>query len=89
MLIALGLAKYILLKLVDGQCVESLVKEFDNDASFVDGVIEFLIDIKWVEYDHVRGLYHMTKIGEREIIISASKVILEINSARLQSKLVK
>ena len=64
------------MKLVDGNSVESLTAEFNNDASFIDGVIEFLIDMKWVKYDHVRGLYQMTKIGEREVKISASKVIL-------------
>jgi hypothetical protein len=75
-LISLKLAKYVLMKLVDGNSVESLTAEFNNDASFIDGVIEFLIDMKWVEYDHVRGLYQMTKIGERKVRISASKVIL-------------
>ncbi|MGH9979124.1 MAG: hypothetical protein ACRD8Z_25320 [Nitrososphaeraceae archaeon] len=61
-------------KIVDGQSVKRLVQEFDNDASFINGVIEFLIDMGWVEYNHIRGLYQMTKIGE--IKISASKVFV-------------
>jgi hypothetical protein len=44
-LISLKLAKYVLMKLVDGNSVESLTAEFNNDASFIDGVIEFLIDM--------------------------------------------
>jgi hypothetical protein len=74
--IALKLANYALMKLVDGDSVECLVTEFDNGASFIDGVIDFLIDMKWVEYNYARGLYQMTKIGEREVRTSASKVIL-------------
>lgn len=53
-------AKYVLVKLVDGHSVESLASDFDNDTSFIDGVIEFLVDIKWAKYNHVHGLYQMT-----------------------------
>lgn len=74
--IALELAKHVLVKLVDGQSVESLVEEFDNDTRFINGIVEFLIDMGWVEYNHIRGLYQMTKFGE--INVSVSKVIIWI-----------
>lgn len=63
--IALAITKYVLLKIVDGQSVGNLTKKFDNDAIFVDGIIEFLIDMGWMEYDHTRGSYQMTEIGEK------------------------
>jgi hypothetical protein len=63
-IIALQVAKYVLMKLVDGHSVKRLATEFENDASFVDGAIEFLVDMKWIKYNHIRSLYQMTKIGE-------------------------
>jgi hypothetical protein len=74
--IALELAKYVLVELVDGQIVESLVEEFDNDTRFINGIVEFLIDMGWIEYNYTRGLYQMTAIGE--INVSALKVIIWI-----------
>lgn len=47
-------------------------------ASFIDGIIEFLVDMEWIKYNHTRGLYQMTKIGEMEVRMSASKVFLWI-----------
>jgi hypothetical protein len=63
---------------VDGQSVKRLVEEFDNDARFINGIIEFLNDMGRVEYNRISGLYRMTKIGEMKVRISASKVILWI-----------
>ena len=74
-LIALELAKYAL-RLVDGQSVESLTEEFDNDTIFINGVIEFLKDMGWVKYNHIRGIYRMTKI--REMKVAAWKTIFWI-----------
>jgi hypothetical protein len=71
-IIALQVARYVLVKLVDGHSVESLASEFDNDTSFIDGVIEFLVDRKWAEFNHVRGLYQMINLGEMKL--NASKV---------------
>lgn len=71
--IALTVAKYVLLKLVDGQSVGSLTKEFDNDTIFIDGIIQFLIDMGWVEYNHNRELYQMTDIGEK--VATLEKII--------------
>ena len=52
---------------MDGQSVESLTEEFDNDTIFIDGVIEFLKDMEWIKYNHISGLYRMTKIGEMKV----------------------
>jgi hypothetical protein len=54
---------------VDGKNVQSSVAEFDNDAIFIDGIIQLLIDMSWVQYDHNRGLYQMTEIGEKVAIM--------------------
>ena len=74
--IALDLAKYVLVKVVNGQSAKRLVEEFDNDTRFINGIVEFLIDTAWVEYNHIRGLYQMTEIGEMNF--NASKVIIWI-----------
>ena len=64
------------MKLVDGQSVEILVEEFDNDTRFINGIVEFLIDMGWIEYNYTRGLYQRTAIGE--INVSALKVVIWI-----------
>jgi hypothetical protein len=58
--VSLAIAKYVLLKLVDGQSVNNLIAEFDNDAIFIYSIIQFLIDMGWVKYNHNRNLYQMT-----------------------------
>ena len=59
-LTGLELAKYIMLRLVDNQeSIEQVSKIFDNDVRFINRVVDFLKDIKWIEQDH-SGLFQMT-----------------------------
>jgi hypothetical protein len=59
-LTGLELAKYIMLKLVDNrESIEQLSENFDNDVRFINRVIDFLKDIKWIEEVH-SGSYQMT-----------------------------
>jgi hypothetical protein len=67
---AIELAKYVLMRLVDIQSIEKLAEEFDGDVRFINGVIEFLKDIKWVEQDHHSGLYQLTDIGQTKVNVS-------------------
>ena len=59
-LTGLELAKYIMLKLVDNrESIEQLSENFDNDVRFINRVIDFLKDIKWIEEVHSSS-YQMT-----------------------------
>ena len=59
-LTGLELAKYIMLKLVDNrESIEQVSENFDNDVRFINRVIDFLSDIKWIEEVH-SGSYQMT-----------------------------
>jgi hypothetical protein len=71
-LTGLELAKYIMLRLVDNhESIEHLSKNFDNDVCFIERVVDFLKDIKWIEQDH-EGLYHMT--DDIKLKVNASKI---------------
>ena len=49
-LTGLELAKYILLRLVDNhESIKQISKDFDDDIRFVNSIIKFLKDIKWIE----------------------------------------
>jgi hypothetical protein len=66
-LTGLELAKYIMLRLVDNhESIEQLSKNFDNDVRFINRVVDFLKDIKWIEQDHT-GLFQMTDIARLKV----------------------
>jgi hypothetical protein len=52
-----------------------VASEFDNYTGFIDGVIEFLVDIKWAGFNHVRGLYQMTNLGEIKLKPSETRYV--------------
>jgi hypothetical protein len=71
-LTGLELAKYIILRLVDNhESIEHLSKNFDNDVRFIERVVDFLIDIKWIEQDH-EGVYQMT--NDIKLKVNTSKI---------------
>jgi hypothetical protein len=71
-LTGLELAKYIMLRLVDNhESIEQLSKNFDNDVRFIERVVDFLTDIKWIEQDH-EGLYQMT--DDMKLKVNTSKI---------------
>ena len=73
-LTGLELAKYILLRLVDNyESIEQLSKDFDNDIRFIERVVKFLHDVKWVELDH-DGSYQMTDLIKLKV--STSKIVV-------------
>ena len=41
---------------VDNQSVEKLAEDFDDDVRFINGVVDFLKDIRWIKQDGVSGL---------------------------------
>lgn len=51
------------MRLVDSQSVEKLAEDFDGDVRFINGVVDFLKDIRWIKLDRVSGLYQLTEIG--------------------------
>jgi hypothetical protein len=58
-------------EMVNGRSIESLTAEFDNDRP---GVIEFLIGMDWIIYNHARGFYQLTSFGESKV--NTSKLIV-------------
>ena len=44
------------MRLVDNQSVEKLAEDFDDDVRFINGVVDFLKDIRWIKQDGVSGL---------------------------------
>jgi hypothetical protein len=73
-LTGLELAQYILLRLVDNhETIEQLSKDFDNDVRFIERVVKFLNDVKWIELDR-DGSYQMTELIKLKV--SASKIVV-------------
>ena len=73
-LTGLELAKYIMLRLVDNhESIEQLSKNFDNDVRFINRVVDFLKDIKWIEQDH-SGLFQMTDTARLKV--HATKILV-------------
>ena len=73
-LTGLELAKYIMLRLVDNhESIEQLSQNFDNDVRFINRVVDFLKDIKWVEQDQ-NGLYQMTDIVRLKV--NATRIVV-------------
>jgi hypothetical protein len=73
-LTGLELAKYILLKLVDNhESIEQLSKDFDNDVRFIERVVKFVNDVKWIELDR-NGSYQMTDLIKLKV--STSKIVV-------------
>jgi hypothetical protein len=67
-LAGLELAKYVQLRLVnEHDSIEKIAEDFDNDTKFIMGIVEFLIDIKWVKQTST-GVYKTTRKGKNSII---------------------
>jgi predicted transcriptional regulator len=64
----LALARYVLNRLVDqGDSIERVAEDFDNDEQFILGVVDFLINIGWIKQTE-SGVYKITKKGQTNII---------------------
>jgi hypothetical protein len=67
-LLGLELAKYVQLRLVnDHDSIEKIAEDFDDDAKFITGVVDFLIDIDWIKLTPT-GAYETTAKGKNSII---------------------
>jgi hypothetical protein len=75
-LAGLELAKYVLMRLVDNQSLEKLAEEFDDDVRFINGIVDFLKDIRWIKKDRISGLHQITEIGRMKA--NDSKRVTEI-----------
>jgi hypothetical protein len=51
------------MRLVDNQSVEKLAEDFDDDVRFINDVVDFLKDIRWIKQDRISSLYQLTEIG--------------------------
>ena len=65
----LGLAKYVLERLVNGRDnVEKIAEEFNNDKVLILEIIDFLDEIGWIKQD-LSGTYRITRKGKSNIIV--------------------
>lgn len=63
----LELAKYILLRLVNNrESIEQLAEDFENDVRFIERIVKFFQDVKWIEVD-CDGLYQMTDVIKSKV----------------------
>jgi hypothetical protein len=70
----LELAKYILLRLVNNrESIEQLAEDFENDVRFIERIVKFFQDVKWIEVD-CDGLYQMTDVIKSKV--STSKIVV-------------
>jgi hypothetical protein len=62
-----------MLRLADNhESIEQLSVDFDNDVRFINRVVKFLNDIKWIEQDH-NGSYQMTDVIRLKV--NTSKIL--------------
>lgn len=60
----LELAKYVLNRLTsDHDSIERNAEDFEKDVKYITGVIDFLINIRWVKQD-AEGNYTTTRKGQ-------------------------
>jgi hypothetical protein len=52
------------MRLVNNSSVEKLAEELGNDVRFINSVVEFLKNIKWIEQNDISGMYQITEIGK-------------------------
>jgi hypothetical protein len=76
-LAGLKLAKYVLMRLVDNQSLEKLAEELDDDVRFINGIVDFLNDIRWIKRDPISGLYQITKIGRMKVNASKRVTVIQ------------
>ena len=70
----LELAKYILLRLVyNNESTEHLAEDFDNDVRFINSIIKFIKDVRWIKQDDI-GRYQMSDLISSKV--SSSKIII-------------
>lgn len=55
------------MRLVDNQSVEKLAEDFDDDVRFINDVVDFLKDIRWIKQDRISSLYQLTEIGGMKV----------------------
>jgi|GEM_PF-1583977 predicted transcriptional regulator len=70
----LELAKYVLLRLIDGETIEDIAKNFDNNKKFVSETLDLLFDIGWIKQD-TNGNYRITTKGQKSKIMRRRPVV--------------
>ena len=65
------------MRLVDNQSLEKLAEEFDDDVRFINGIVDFLNDIKWIKQDQISGLYQITEIGRMKANTSKRVTVIQ------------
>jgi len=65
------------MRLVDNQSVEKISEDFDNDVRFINGVVDFLKDIRWIKLDRNSGLYQITEIGRMKANASKRVALIQ------------
>ena len=56
----LASARYILKRITNGDSIQTLIEDFDNDKRFVLTVVSFLEDVEWLKRE-LNGMYTITE----------------------------
>ena len=56
----LASARYILKRITNGDSIQTLIDDFDNDRRFVLTVVSFLEDVEWLKQE-LNGTYTITE----------------------------
>jgi hypothetical protein len=62
---------------VNNQSLEKLAEEFDDDVRFINSIIDFLKDIRWIKQDRISGLYQITEIGRMKVNASKRVTVIQ------------
>jgi hypothetical protein len=65
------------MRLVDNQSVEKISEDFDGDVRFINGIVDFLKDIRWIKQDRISGLYQITEIGRKKANASKRVAVIQ------------
>lgn len=56
----LASARYILKRITNGDSIQTLIEDFDNDRRFVSTIVSFLEDVEWLKQE-LNGTYTLLK----------------------------
>lgn len=56
----LASARYILKRITNGDSIQTLIEDFDNDRRFVLTIVSFLEDVEWLKQE-LNGTYTITE----------------------------
>ena len=81
----LASARYILKRITNGDSIQTLIEDFDNDKRFVLTVVSFLEDVEWLKRE-LNGMYTITEKVNTDRQQFRIWLILDIESIKYNRK---